>query len=314
MHLHPAAAEYGEYAVSARTRKDWILWAQLGCALVVTFHAEYTLALAAGVNEYVALAVPGALDLYVIRALQKHRDVFAAVLVMVAANVASHLVSAGLIPVGWAVYSAVGGTVPLLLWRGHALRQETAGPGEVSAPVLVDEYTDECECPWWRRVLAWLDWRECACTPDVPGTSTPHPEPYPDEVQVHSLKYAPEYGLSAPHSPEPAPVLVPSTPHPPVPGDEYAALEAKWLTEYEKSALSTHSPIPYLAAVPDLPDEYAASAVHSDVLEASDWDYVDGAAEYCASTKSPTYRGLMRHMKIGQKRAERLLAHLGVKP
>ena len=108
--------------MSTRTRKDWILWAQLGCALVVTFHAEYTLALAAGVHPWVALAVPGALDLYVIRALQKHRDVFLAVLVMVAANVASHLVTAGLIPVGWAVYSAVGGTVPLLLWRGHSLR------------------------------------------------------------------------------------------------------------------------------------------------------------------------------------------------
>lgn len=130
-------------------RKDWVLAAQLGCALVVTFHAEYTLALAAGVNEYVALAVPGALDLYVIRALQKHRDVFLAVLVMVAANVASHLVTAGLIPVGWAVYSAVGGTVPLLLWRGHSLRHTRT-----------------------RAELLWgfLPWR--------PGTPVPEPSEY----------------------------------------------------------------------------------------------------------------------------------------
>lgn len=122
--------------MSTRTRTDWILWAQLGCALVATAHAEYTLASATGLHWVVAGAVPGALDLYVIRALQKHKDVLPAVLVMVAANVASILVSAGVLPLHWGLYSAVGALVPLLVWRGHVLRVHPGtDAGAVSAPV-----------------------------------------------------------------------------------------------------------------------------------------------------------------------------------
>lgn len=266
--------------MSTRTRKDWILWAQLGCALVVTFHAEYTLALAAGVNEYVALAVPGALDLYVIRALQKHRDVFAAVLVMVLANVASHLVSAGLIPVGWAVYSAVGGTVPLLLWRGHALRQETAGQGVVSTPVPEDEY--------------------------AAGTDTG--TPYPDEVQVPPLEYVPGYEPGTPYPP--APDHVPAAwvrPNRFMTPDEYAEYETKWLT-------GTPGTVPYPTPVPDLPAEYETGTVHSDSpLIDSDWEYVDRAKEYVTGTERPTVKGIRDALGIGQARAQRLLEHLEVK-
>lgn len=129
MRVHPST---GRGAVSTRTRADWILWAQLGCALVATAHAEYALASATGLHWLVAGAVPGALDLYVIRALQKSKDVLPAVLVMVAANVASILVSNGVLAVGPAVLAAVGALAPLLVWRGHVIRVH---PGAVSAPV-----------------------------------------------------------------------------------------------------------------------------------------------------------------------------------
>lgn len=134
--------------MSTRIRTDWILWAQLGCALVATAHAEYALASATGLHWVVAGAVPGALDLYVIRALQKHKDVLPAVLVMVAANVASILVTAGVLPLHWALYSAVGALVPVLVWRGHVLRVHP-GTGEVSAPELeyTPEYTPEYTAP-----------------------------------------------------------------------------------------------------------------------------------------------------------------------
>lgn len=129
--------------MSTRTRKDWILAGSLACVLVGTVHAEYALAAATHMDWYVAWAVPGALDLYAIRALQKHRDVLPAVLVMVAANVASHLVAAGVLPIHWAVVSAVGALLPLLLWRVHRLRETSTdvpvtstGPDAVSAPVL----------------------------------------------------------------------------------------------------------------------------------------------------------------------------------
>lgn len=135
--------------MSTRTRRDYILWGALGCALVSTAHAEYTLATAAHFNKYVALAVPGALDLYVVRALQQRRDVFVAVLAMVAANVASHLITGGVLEVRWPVIAAVGAVAPLIVWRVYSLkytrtRQELlwgTEAGSVSEPALVDECT-----------------------------------------------------------------------------------------------------------------------------------------------------------------------------
>lgn len=108
-------------AKSWARRQDWILWGALGCVLVGTAHAEYTLARATGVHELIAAAVPGALDLYVIRALQVRRDVFMSVVVMVAVNVTSHLVSASVLPMHWSIISAVGALAPLILWRVHTL-------------------------------------------------------------------------------------------------------------------------------------------------------------------------------------------------
>lgn len=127
--------------MSTRTRStvnDVILWGALGCALVGTAHAEYSLATAAHFNEYVAAVVPGALDLYVISALRHRRDVLASVLVMVAANVASHLIAAGMLPVGWPVISAVGAVAPLIVWRVYVLRRVPGVLPQVSAPVPED--------------------------------------------------------------------------------------------------------------------------------------------------------------------------------
>ena len=107
--------------------RPYLLWGALGCTLVGTAHAEYTLATAVGVQDFVAGAVPGALDLYVIQALRVHRDVLSAVVVMVAANVASALVHAGVLPVEWPLISAVGALAPLLLWRIHFLWRSGAG-------------------------------------------------------------------------------------------------------------------------------------------------------------------------------------------
>lgn len=143
-------------------RNDWILWGALGCALVSTAHAEYTLATAAGAQWLVAGAVPGALDLYVIRALQMRRDVFLAVLVMVAANVASYLVHSGDLEVTPYLRSAVGALAPLILWRVHSLR-----------------YT---------RTRQELLWGLEAGAVSAPAPAAPEEE----EVQVHPEENAPE--------------------------------------------------------------------------------------------------------------------------
>lgn len=109
-------------------RRDPLLWAALVAALVVTASAEYELARAVGFGPYVAAGVPGALDVYCVRALRARRDVAAVVLAMIAVNAASHLVVAGLLPVNVPLVVAVSAIAPLVLWRVHRLaeRIETA--------------------------------------------------------------------------------------------------------------------------------------------------------------------------------------------
>lgn len=152
MHLLPV------HPVSARTlRGDWILWGALGCVLVGTAHAEYTLATATGVHWFVAASVPGALDLYVIRALQVHRDVLASVLAMVVMNVASHLVTAGVLPVHWALISAVGALAPLVLWRIHYLFRVGAAS---SAKEVQESAPGEAALDWTEdRIPEWVQER-----------------------------------------------------------------------------------------------------------------------------------------------------------
>ncbi|WP_086564646.1 hypothetical protein [Streptomyces africanus] len=102
-------------------KNDYLKWGALAAALVATASAEYELARAVGFNEWVAAAVPGALDIYTIRALRAHRDVLAAVLALILVNSASHLVTVGLLPVDWPLVVAVAAIAPLVLWRVHRL-------------------------------------------------------------------------------------------------------------------------------------------------------------------------------------------------
>ncbi|RSN64025.1 hypothetical protein DMH12_04430 [Streptomyces sp. WAC 04229] len=102
-------------------KNDTLKWAALIAALVATASAEYDLARAVGFNQWVAAAVPGALDIYTIRALRAHRDVLAAVLALILVNSASHLVTVGLLPVDWPLVVAVAAIAPLVLWRVHRL-------------------------------------------------------------------------------------------------------------------------------------------------------------------------------------------------
>ncbi|MEU2510189.1 hypothetical protein ABZ621_36625 [Streptomyces sp. NPDC007863] len=199
--------------MTARTRTDWVLRGALACTLIGTAHAEYTLAVATGVHPWVAACVPGALDLYVIRALQVRRDVFLAVLVMCAVNVASHLVTAGVLAVDWALISAVGALAPLVLWRVHALwhtrtrkellwdvpagtrdlieaGQVAPAPAEVHpapiqppTPAPVDE---RCTHGWP------ADWDCTECTPSTPAEIAPAPAPPATSAPAPDPEPAPE--------------------------------------------------------------------------------------------------------------------------
>ncbi|MFD7428424.1 hypothetical protein ACFV6Z_15450 [Streptomyces sp. NPDC059818] len=105
-------------------KKDPLLWGALIAVLVVLASAEYDLARACGFGTYVAAGVPGALDIYAVKALRAKRDVTAAVVALILVNAASHLVSSGILPVKWPLVVAVSAIAPLVLWRVHRLSEE----------------------------------------------------------------------------------------------------------------------------------------------------------------------------------------------
>lgn len=51
-------------------KRDLLAWAAFGAALAATASAEYELARAVGFNPWVAAAVPAALDVYTVRAVE----------------------------------------------------------------------------------------------------------------------------------------------------------------------------------------------------------------------------------------------------
>lgn len=104
-------------------KKDPLLWGALVAVLVVLASAEYDLARACGFGTYVAAGVPGALDIYAVKALRAKRDVTAAVIALILVNAASHLVSSGILPVKWPLVVAVSAIAPLVLWRVHRLSE-----------------------------------------------------------------------------------------------------------------------------------------------------------------------------------------------
>ncbi|MEV6398142.1 hypothetical protein AB0M39_25790 [Streptomyces sp. NPDC051907] len=117
-------------------KKDYLKWGALAAALVATASAEYELARAVGFNEWVAAAVPAALDLYTVRALRAHKEVLAAVAAMIGVNAASHLVTTGLLPVNVWLVVAVAAIAPLVLWRVHSLGDGHAEPSKLDAMQL----------------------------------------------------------------------------------------------------------------------------------------------------------------------------------
>jgi hypothetical protein len=130
-------------------KHDYLKWGALAAALVATASAEYELARAVGFNQWVAAAVPGALDLYTVRALRTGKEVLAAVAAMIGVNAASHLVTAGLVTVSVPLVVAVSAIAPLVLWRVHSLgaghpvpetpsKLDEVDPPEVTAPVTVE--------------------------------------------------------------------------------------------------------------------------------------------------------------------------------
>lgn len=125
-----------------KRKRDHLANAALAMAIVGTASAEYQLARESGWGV-VSFALPGALDVYAVRAMRAHRDVALMAAVMFGVNAMSHLVSAGLLTAAWPVVVAVSALPILVLVRVHAIRETTPEPGAG----ILDVIQDSAEVP-----------------------------------------------------------------------------------------------------------------------------------------------------------------------
>ncbi|MEU2924188.1 hypothetical protein ABZ636_03875 [Streptomyces sp. NPDC007251] len=105
-------------------------WAARGIiagAVGLTASGEYSLARMAGFDQSVAWLLPFVIDVYVIQAFRRHRDIGQAIALTVAANVTYHLAAVGLFGVTakreptWWLIALVASVASLILWRIHLM-------------------------------------------------------------------------------------------------------------------------------------------------------------------------------------------------
>ncbi|MFI6468744.1 hypothetical protein ACIBL5_00525 [Streptomyces sp. NPDC050516] len=253
--------------------RDPLLWAALGAVLVVLASAEYDLARACGFGLYVAAGVPGALDIYAVRALRAGRDVAAVVVTLILVNAASHLVTAGLLPVSVPLVVAVSAVAPLVLWRVHQLRNPVAKPEILDVIQEVPAAPVDLE-----RAPATIgtDVYNIHIRPSVPAV----PEAVPAGVRLLPIVARPE----APR--HEIPVVVPAA--------EYARTRVEVHTEYV--------PEPEASDDPTEPDE-----PQDELIDLARKEYADLLAEGC----TPSIRQLRDTYSIGQVRAQSIKRQLG---
>ncbi|MEW2518148.1 hypothetical protein [Actinacidiphila alni] len=126
----------------------WLTRLSLLAGVAFTATAEYQLARALGATQPIAGMLPVAVDAYVVAALQyfKRADIALSLLLMSAAQVAAHLLDAGVMRVNVPMVVVVSLLVPVAIWRTHALARrapEHRTPASVAEPtaVLVERIT-----------------------------------------------------------------------------------------------------------------------------------------------------------------------------
>lgn len=114
--------------------RTWLTRASIAAGVIFTATAEYRLAYELGASMLVAAMLPLAIDCYVIAALRWYKafDIALSLSLMGAAQVAAHLLDAGVVAVNIPMVVVVSLLVPVSIWRTHAL----ARPASVPAPVV----------------------------------------------------------------------------------------------------------------------------------------------------------------------------------
>lgn len=132
--IREAAAVETERAERRAADLDtWSVRGIIAGAVGLTASGEYSLARLVGFDGSVAWLLPLVIDIYVVQAFRRHRDVLPAIGLTVAVNVVYHLADAGLVGVtasgkpAWWMIAVVASIASFILWRSHAM---TAAPRE----------------------------------------------------------------------------------------------------------------------------------------------------------------------------------------
>ncbi|MFE2727069.1 hypothetical protein [Kitasatospora sp. NPDC059327] len=139
-----AAAEEAEALIAKQRKREdftdkWGPKVALAAAVTLTASGEFALAKLAGWPSWVAWALPLAIDVYVVQAFRRHKDVPGAIILMILANAAYHLAAAGLFGVVksgpdkghalWWLIVGVAAIAPWVMWRLHKIT-DTGEAGE----------------------------------------------------------------------------------------------------------------------------------------------------------------------------------------
>lgn len=130
----------------------WGPWLALWAAVGLTASGEYALAHFVGFRWFSAL-LPVGIDVYVIQAFRRHRDVAVALILMVVTNALVHLAEAGLFGVvqrstahgetayapTWWLIVLVSAIAPFIVWRVHRITEKRPATGTVAAPATAAE-------------------------------------------------------------------------------------------------------------------------------------------------------------------------------
>lgn len=174
---------------ASKSDRDLLVTVSLIAGVGFTAYAEYQLARTIGSAAPVAVLLPLALDVYVVAAIRRGRgrDIALSLILMGTAQIAAHVLEAGVLPVSVPLVAAVSLLVPLSIWRVHALA--ILPPKRAASTAPEPALTVE-------RVPA----------PEAPQVPTAVPVPVPP-VSRPELEAVPD--LNAPRVPPPVPVRQP---------------------------------------------------------------------------------------------------------
>jgi hypothetical protein len=213
-----AAAEVARKEEKGRKLDTLAGRAVIAGAVGLTAFGEYSLARLAHFPKEVAWLLPFVIDVYVIQAFRRHRDIAQAIALTIAANVIYHLAAAGMFGVTtdadgkrhatWWLIAMVSSIASVILWRMHVMtappreKKRRRGTGtEQPAQAVLGTPSEAVPAALQTGTGTGDDQQErTPVPPPVPAVGTasvPATEPVPNAPSVPALKAVPEPGRRA---------------------------------------------------------------------------------------------------------------------